>query len=131
MRRRRFRHPQRGMTLLEIMIVLAILALVMGLVVGPKLMELFARSKEDVAMLAINKLANEAYPQWVVQHRNRECPDIDQLVEMAGHKSADDPWGRPYKLFCPPSLPAGAKGIAIVSAGPDGKEGTGDDIKSW
>ena len=35
---RPFRRAQRGMTLLEIMIVLAILALVMGLVVGPRVM---------------------------------------------------------------------------------------------
>ena len=43
---KKLRHPphlarraQRGMTLLEIMIVLAILALVMGLVVGPRVMQ--------------------------------------------------------------------------------------------
>jgi len=40
---------QAGMTLLEIMIVLAILALVMGLVVGPRVMKMFASSKVEIA----------------------------------------------------------------------------------
>ena len=45
----RSRRAQRGMTLLEIMIVLAILALVMGLVVGPRVMKMFGESKVDIA----------------------------------------------------------------------------------
>ena len=45
------RSPKRGMTLLEIMIVLAILALVMGLVVGPRVMKMFGKSKVDIAAL--------------------------------------------------------------------------------
>jgi hypothetical protein len=35
-------------------------------------------------------------------------------------------------MMCPPNLPPGVRtGIAIMSAGEDTKEGTGDDIKSW
>jgi len=34
-------------------------------------------------------------------------------------------------MLCGPDLPSGAKDIAIVSFGPDGKEGTHDDIPSW
>ena len=45
---RRRHSGQRGMTLLEIMIVLAILALVMGLVVGPKVIGMFRESKVDI-----------------------------------------------------------------------------------
>ena len=44
------RVAQRGMTLLEIMIVLAILALVMGLVVGPRVMKMFGESKVDIKL---------------------------------------------------------------------------------
>jgi len=46
---------QRGMTLLEIMIVLAILALVMGLLVGPKVMKAFSSSKVDITKLKLKK----------------------------------------------------------------------------
>lgn len=132
MRRRIHRGLQRGMTLLEIMIVLAILALVMGLVVGPRVLAIFADSKSDIARLAVTKYAHEAYPQWLAQHPGATCPaSIDELGELMNRKSSKDPWGNQYKMFCAPSLPVGAKGIAIASPGPDHREGTDDDIRSW
>ncbi|HTL35573.1 MAG TPA: prepilin-type N-terminal cleavage/methylation domain-containing protein [Kofleriaceae bacterium] len=127
------RNGQRGMTLLEIMIVLAILALVMGLIVGPRVMKMFAESKEDIAKIAAHKFADEAFPQWSRSHPDKGCPDkIDDLTEYMNSNNKNDPWGTEWKLLCPPNLPAGVRtGIAIVSAGPDKKEGTSDDIKSW
>jgi prepilin-type N-terminal cleavage/methylation domain-containing protein len=127
------RNGQRGMTLLEIMIVLAILALVMGLIVGPRVMKMFAESKEDIAKIAAHKFADEAFPQWSRSHPDKGCPDkIDDLTEYMNSNNKNDPWGTEWKLLCPPNLPAGVRtGIAIISAGPDKKEGTSDDIKSW
>jgi hypothetical protein len=120
------------MTLLEIMIVLAILALVMGLVVGPRVMQIFSDSKIDLAKLTVKKLANEAFPQWLSSHPGKACPEkIEDLNELMNNKDTNDPWGNPYRMLCPPSLPPGAKGIAILSSGLDGKEGTSDDIRSW
>ena len=104
---------QRGMTLLEIMIVLAILALVMGLVVGPRVMKLFG--------------------EWSQAHPDKSCPDkLEDLSQYMDSKDTKDPWGNPYKMFCGQNLPAGAKGgLAVMSSGPDGKDGTEDDVKSW
>jgi hypothetical protein len=34
-------------------------------------------------------------------------------------------------MICGAVLPPGAKGIAVMSLGEDGKEGTADDLKSW
>jgi general secretion pathway protein G len=129
----RVRRAERGMTLLEIMIVLAILALVMGLVVGPKVMRLFGKSKVQIAKIAADKLANESYVEWGQSHTGKQCPDkIDELTALQNADDANDPWGRPYKMFCGSNLPAGVKGgIGIASDGADGKEGTPDDIKSW
>jgi general secretion pathway protein G len=129
--RRFVRDAQRGMTLLEIMIVLAILALVMGVIVGPRLVEIFGDAKRDIAKLAVTKLAHEAYPQWLTRHRDQGCPQrIEDLIELTNGETKD-PWGQPYKMLCAPSLPAGAQGIAILSFGRDGKEGTDDDVNSW
>jgi prepilin-type N-terminal cleavage/methylation domain-containing protein len=123
---------QRGMTLLEIMIVLAILALVMGLLVGPKVMKMFAESKVDTTKIKLRKYAYEAYPSWSAAHPDKACPgNITEHNEYMNGNDSNDSWGRPIKMMCGASLPAGAKGIALLSSGEDGKEGSEDDLKSW
>jgi len=130
---RHLARSQRGMTLLEIMIVLAILALVMGLVVGPRVMRMFGKSKVDIAQLTVKKYAFEAFGEWSQAHPDKQCPDkLEDLSQYMDSKDVKDPWGNPYKMFCGQNLPAGAKGgLAVMSAGEDGKEGTEDDVKSW
>ena len=129
---RRGRNLQRGMTLIEIMIVLAILALVMGLVVGPRVMKMFGESKGDIAAATVKKYAYEAFPSWSAANPTKGCPDkLEDLNEYMNNKDTKDPWGGTYKMMCGQNLPAGAKGIAVMSPGEDGKEGTADDVKSW
>jgi len=93
----------------------------------------FAESRnDDVARLTVKQLAHEAYPMWSSKHPDAACPatiaDLEPFMQSPG---TQDPWGHPYKIYCGQNLPAGAKIIAIVSVGPDGVEGTADDIKSW
>ena len=122
----------RGMTLLEIMIVLAIIALVMGLVVGPRVMRMFASSKVEIARDTVRKYAYEAYPSWSAAHPDKACPErLEDLNEYMNNKDTKDPWGGQYRMMCGQNLPAGAKGLAVSSPGEDGKDGTSDDIKSW
>jgi prepilin-type N-terminal cleavage/methylation domain-containing protein len=122
----------RGMTLLEIMIVLAILALVMGLVVGPRVMKMFGESKVDIAKATVKKYAFEAYPSWSAAHPDKACPErLEDLNEYMNNKDLKDPWNGQYKMLCGQQLPPGAKGLAVMSSGEDGKDGTTDDIKSW
>lgn len=123
---------QRGMTLLEIMIVLAILALVMGLLVGPRVMKMFSESKVDTTKLKLKKYAFEAYPAWSTSHPDKSCPDqLSDLNEYMNGNDSNDSWGRPIKLLCGTNLPAGVRGLGVMSVGEDGKEGTEDDLKSW
>lgn len=123
---------QRGMTLLEIMIVLAILALVMGLLVGPKVMKAFSSSKVDTTKIKLTQYANEAYPQWSSQHPDKSCPEkLSDLNEYMNSKDDKDSWGHPLKMLCGSNMPAGVKGLGVMSVGEDGKEGTEDDLKSW
>lgn len=122
----------RGMTLLEIMIVLAIIALVMGLLVGPKIMKQFGDAKADTTRIKLKKYAFEAFPSWSAAHPDKACPDkLADLNEYMNNNDVNDSWGKPIRMLCGQSMPPGAKGIALVSLGEDGKEGTEDDLKSW
>ena len=130
------RAAQRGLTLLEIMIVIAILGLVMGLVVVPKVMDLFGQSKERIAKLAVDQFAYKDGPQWQVS-TGKDCPpDLLTIAQHIGKSQQDtiDPWEMPLKLYCKgrDTMPPGATGsFAVLSSGEDKKEGTEDDIKSW
>lgn len=128
------RRAQRGMTLLEIMIVLAILALVMGLVVGPRVMKMFGESKGKTTKIKVDKFAHEAFPSWQAT-TNKACPeklaDLNEYMNDQSPEAINDAWGKPLKMMCGGQLPPGAKGIAVMSFGEDGQENTADDIKSW
>lgn len=123
---------QRGMTLLEILIVLAILGLVMGLLVGPQLYDMFSEGQGKVARAEVQKITTEAYIRWQMKNPGKACPEsVDELAKLLGKKAAVDPWNHPYVMLCGDRAPAGSNGFAVMSVGPDGKEGTEDDIKSW
>jgi general secretion pathway protein G len=134
-RAERRRNKQRGITLLEILIVLAIIGLVMALLVGPAVMRAFGSSKTKVARIAVRKFAYEAYPQWSAQHTGKRCPEsLKDLTPFMNSDDTKDPWGNEYVMQCGDQAPAGSKGFAVISYGEDGKPGgSGDaaDINSW
>jgi Type II secretion system (T2SS), protein G len=88
--------------------------------------------KRDIAKIMTHKLADEAYPSWAMAHPDKACPDkIDELAEYVSDKNVlVDPWGHPYRFYCGASGPPN-KGVGAMSFGPDGQEGTVDDVKSW
>jgi hypothetical protein len=89
-------------------------------------------AQANEAKVFLKKLAYEAYPQWAMAHPDKACPaKLADLLEWTDHKDIKDPWKHDFKMFCGANLPKTAKGIAIQSAGPDGKLDTKDDIKSW
>jgi len=130
-RRKRLR-SQLGMTLLEIMIVLAIIAVVMGFLVGPKVLGMFQESKVTTTRMVVQKIANEAYTHWTMAS-GKQCPSsLKDLEKYRNKKDIKDGWGNDLIMLCGENAPDGATtGFAILSTGPDGKRGTDDDIKSW
>lgn len=122
---------QAGMTMLEILIVLAIIALVMGFLFGPRIMEMFGKSKEDVAGMMVHGYANDAYPRWTIDNKGKQCPEsLTELAKYTNNESTKDPWDKEMTMVCGDSAPEGVN-FGVVSNGPDGKAGTNDDIKSW
>ena len=124
---RAVRGADKGMTMLEIMIVLAIIGLVMS-VVGVGVYANWKKSQVKVARIAVNEIAQKTI-QYMTDNSN-ECPKtIDDLVaQKYMPKKQKDPWNRDFILRCPGTI--NTDGIDVISMGPDGQEGTADDIKA-
>lgn len=121
--RRVARKAARGVTLIEILIVLAIVGLIAGgvaVVAIPK----FAQAQKDTAKndcRAIHPIAEK----YKVDHPG-QCPTVEQLradKELAATSKITDPWDTPYAIRCADD------DVYVLSFGPDKKEGTADDIK--
>lgn len=130
---------QHAFTLVELLLVLAILALMAGIVL-PKLVgsRKTAEVKTTITQIGAFKEAlemfevdNGQFPQGknglndlVVKPRNAS-KDWHQYLE----KIPVDPWGTPYAYEFPGRH--NPNGYDISSAGPDKQFGTDDDINNW
>jgi general secretion pathway protein G len=127
----RKRSHNSGMTLLEVMIVLAIIALVMGLV-APRLMESFGRAKSKTAELQMQNI--KAALQLFYLDTGRyptEAEGLNALLVapggvknwfgpyLGGEKEALDPWSRPYMY----RSPAQSAPFELQTLGRDGSQG--------
>jgi general secretion pathway protein G len=128
------RKAQRGLTLLEIMIVIAILGLLVVIVV-PRLMGAKEGSDVNLAKVQVDKWNNN-YKMWSLATKSdKACSEIklfDDIGKFSDKETtADDfkdPWNHNLVIMCDE---AGVKGI--YSFGKDGKDekGDGDDVASW
>jgi general secretion pathway protein G len=116
------RMASRGVTLIEIMIVLAIIAVMAGVVVGG-IMPQFAKAKVKTAGEACGQLRGKVQ-QYQVDHQGG-CATLQQMKDSKDIDktfSDNDPWGHPYEITCDNDE------VYVSSWGPDGKSGTADDI---
>lgn len=94
--------------------------------------EMFGSSETKDSAIKVNKYAYEGYPSWSASHPEKTCPDkLSDLNEDINGDDINDAWGHPIVMQCGQDMPSGAKGIAVHSLGPDGKDNTCDDIESW
>ncbi|MCC6648951.1 MAG: type II secretion system protein [Polyangiaceae bacterium] len=113
----------RGVTLIEVLIVVAILSLIAAgvtVAVLPKFQEAQVKTSEQNA-----RGIRDAVQRWRGLKGGTDCPTISQLVqdkEIDSASKTDDAWGTAYKIQCTED------DVIVMSAGPDKKEGTKDDI---
>ncbi|HEY2903570.1 MAG TPA: type II secretion system protein GspG [Polyangia bacterium] len=122
------RRRDRGFTLLEIMVVLAIIGLIVGSV-GVMVFNRFKKAQVSTAKTRVTQVAN-AVTQYMLDNSNN-CPrSLEELVAQKYlQKGMKDPWGKDFILRCPGTNDT--DGADVSSAGPDKAEGTADDVKSW
>lgn len=157
--RKKINHKRNGFTLIEMLVVLAILVLLMSLV-GPKI--LGSREKADVntaksqigmlqASLETYNIDMRGYPETEQGLTALvESPSESKQAEKgtkstsanAGGSKWDgpyvtksvipkDPWGNEYQYEFPPTHGKDKSAPNIWSLGPDGEDGSEDDIVSW
>ncbi|MCA9646898.1 MAG: prepilin-type N-terminal cleavage/methylation domain-containing protein [Polyangiaceae bacterium] len=122
--RRATRADQRGVTLFEVLIVVAILAMVAGGVAVFALPK-YREAQVDTARTGARTIRT-AVQQWQAANNETSCPTMSQLVQEKHIDSAtntDDPWGEAYILTCVDDE------VYVGSKGPDKQKGTKDDIR--
>jgi general secretion pathway protein G len=123
-RRRARRAAQAGMTLVEIMIVVIIMAMIaaaVGVAVLPRLNEArIQQARTDAQSI------RGAVEMYLAQNPSADCPSVQDLVEarvLSANTRSRDPWDNDFSVECE------GDDITVVSAGPDGQMGTGDDVQ--
>lgn len=130
-RRKASAAAQRGMTLIEIMVVVLIMGLIMG-TVGFAVFRYFRRSQVKTTRMKVKRVL-DAVQEWQsdpdVQNKGEaNCPgNLTELVPDRLKKDmVKDAWNKPLKISC-----QGQK-ICIWSGGANKRDenGGGDDIKA-
>jgi len=113
----------RGVTLFEVLIVVAILAMVAGGVAVFALPR-FQDSQKKTAEAGARTI-RMAVQQWQAANNETSCPTVSQLIQdkqLDSAQNTNDPWGQSYNLNCSDDE------VTVMSNGPDKKKGTKDDI---
>ncbi len=122
MRSARRIRAQRGVTLVEILIVLAIVGLIAGGIAVYAIPK-FQQAQKDTTRQSAMAL-HTVTEAWRANHGN-ECvtPQVlkDQK-EIAATSKITDAWEQPFRIRCDDDS------TRVESSGPDRKEGTADDI---
>ncbi len=134
------RQLRAGFTLMEVLIVLAILAVIIGLVV-PNLMKSRDRANNDAAKVQV-KAVEDAAGLYALDHDGEYPPSINALMNnpggdqkwngpyFKGNKSPVDPWNNPIQ-YTNPGQHHQDNSPDIWSNGKDKQPNTADDLTNW
>ncbi len=124
-RNRRLRHlrraAQRGMTMIEILVVLAIVALISGTIAFAVIGQM-GPARIKTTQQSARALRNAA-STYRLDHES-DCPTVEMLVKAGAIDRASkttDAWEKPFTINCDDG------DITVTSGGPDGKIETPQD----
>lgn len=134
-RRRLPRALERGMTLIEIMVVVVIISLVAG-VVGVAVLGQLSKAQSKIAYTQIKQIS-EALELYKLSFRNYPSTGegLNALVSPKGNEKPflptlpKDPWDHDYVYVYPGQH--NNDSFDLMSYGPDGVQGGTDDISNW
>ncbi|MEX1196417.1 MAG: type II secretion system major pseudopilin GspG [Pseudohongiellaceae bacterium] len=122
-------HPQRGFTIIELLIVMAILGM-LAVMVAPNLFNQADSARRDAARSQISSLSSALDAHRLDTGRYPEA--LDGLLENTSGRSSwngpyirsdvpADPWGNPYEYS------SDGRDFELMSYGADGREGGEDN----
>ncbi|MBI5516462.1 MAG: type II secretion system protein GspG [Deltaproteobacteria bacterium] len=121
-RARALARAQRGMTLVEIMIVVVIMGLIAS-AVGIAVFNQAKKARVEDAKSGCRAI-DHAVQLWQQDHPG-SCPTVEQLVRdgvLDRRQRTKDPWDHDFQIACENG------DVSVRSNGPDGREGTEDDL---
>jgi len=135
------RQQTAGFSLVEMLIVIALIAVVGTLLIG-RIGNLFGGAQEDVAKQFVENSLKAPMLKYRIDTGSypSTAEGIKALYEKPGSASSkwkgpyiekipEDPWGNPYNYKYPGTQ--NSDGYDLWSSGPDGSSGTADDIGNW
>ena len=122
--RKRSTSTRRGVTLFEVLIVIAILSLLSS-GIALAVLHYLDKARVDAAKLEAKQILT-AVNLWRADHPG-DCPGVADLVAAGALQRSErpgDPWDGPYRVDC-------SEGTAsVASSGKDQQWGTEDDIRA-
>jgi general secretion pathway protein G len=118
------RAAARGVTLVEVLIVVSIMAVISG---GAVVLAfpLYKEARIKTAVVSAKEIKKAAQLYQEMDATTEGCPTIQDLVtaKRLDLTTANDPWGKAFRIVC------GEGDIRVLSSGNDRKDNSPDDIR--
>ena len=121
----RHRRARRGFSLFELIVTIAIIAMISGAVTVAILK---VKQHADISLTTTNaETILNGVKTWWLEHDSGSCPNVQTLISDGalekGKSLKGDAWQQPWRIECKDG------DVSIISKGPDKLPDTDDDIR--